>query len=56
MFDLYDDGAQMFLNAVNYMLNPPAAPPEPPAPAGANTLTNGGFEAGVLTRGAPTAP
>jgi hypothetical protein len=40
LFDLYEDGIVMFLNAVNYMLNPP----EPPAPP----LTNGGFEAAVL--------
>jgi hypothetical protein len=48
VFDLYEDGALMFLNAVNYMLNPPPAPPTPPAPAGTSTLVNGGFEDGVL--------
>jgi hypothetical protein len=56
VFDLYDDGALMFLNAVNYLLNPP---PEPPAPAGTSSLINGGFEDGVLapwgTYGALTA-
>jgi hypothetical protein len=42
LFDLYDDGVQMYLNAVDYMLTPP---PPPPIVVG---LNNGGFEDGVL--------
>ena len=37
LFDLYPDGEQMFLNAVDYMLNPPAPPVT-------NILANGGLE------------
>ncbi len=44
MYDLYADGAQMLLNAVDYMLNPP---PPPPTPPGVNLLVNGGFETGT---------
>jgi hypothetical protein len=41
LYDLYPDGEKMFLNAVDYMLNPPE-------PAGVeNILANGGFEDGV---------
>ncbi|MDT8303273.1 MAG: sugar-binding protein, partial [Sedimentisphaerales bacterium] len=43
LYDLYEDGTQMFLNAVDYMLNLP----EPVVP-GVNLLTNGGFEDGVM--------
>ncbi len=41
VYDLYDDGTLMLLNAVDYMLNPPPPPPS------ANLLTNGGFETGT---------
>ncbi|MHC4535783.1 MAG: carbohydrate binding domain-containing protein [Planctomycetota bacterium] len=42
LYDLYPDGEQMFLNAVDYMLNPPPPPVEV-----VNILANGGFEDGV---------
>jgi hypothetical protein len=41
LYDLYEDGGLMFLNAVDYMLNPPPPPY-------VNLATNGGFEDGVL--------
>jgi hypothetical protein len=40
MFDLSEDGAKMFLNAVKYMLTPPPVP-------FVNLLTNGNFETGT---------
>ena len=40
MFDLAADGAQMFLNAVKYMLTPPPG-------SATNLLTNGDFESGT---------
>jgi len=43
LYDLYEDGEQMFLNAVDYMLNPPEEPAE-----AENLLANGGFEDGVV--------
>jgi hypothetical protein len=43
LYDLYPDGTQMFLNAVDYMLNPPV-----PVVPGVNLLVNGGFEDGVM--------
>jgi hypothetical protein len=45
LYDLYEDGGLMFLNAVDYMLNPP---PPPPIEPGTNLLTNGDFEMGTL--------
>ena len=40
MFDLTDDGAKLFLNAVKYILTPPPVP-------FVNLLTNGNFESGT---------
>jgi hypothetical protein len=43
LYDLFPDGEKMFLNAVDYMINPPEPTPEPE-----NILANGGFEDGVV--------